>query len=199
MKRDLILIAGVAGLILGGCVGTTPDLTQQQSVAGLSQVQGDSARYAAAEHPLRDSAPGTLVGDISQLDGSWGRYDRTGDGTYVRQIWSVVTFDASTGTFTERGVTLNTASEEPAPFSYEGTFAILSGNRIERTVTKAEIAAGLGTAGAIRIEQSRPYQSLVTVDGDYLMTVDGTSWTDPADLPEDQREAQTALWVRVPN
>jgi len=95
-----------------GCTAA-PDLVPvpQAVPPVLSVVRNDPARFAPADHPLKTVSVGTVIDDLSGLDGCWGRFiinpienSETGE-IFQQEQMEVLVFDVAAGRITRHSFT----------------------------------------------------------------------------------------------
>lgn len=113
------LVDAVGVLFDLGCTAARELVPVPQAVPPvLSVVRNDPARFAPVDHPLKGVSVGTVIDDLSGLDGCWGRFvidsienPETGE-VFEQERMEVLVFDLAAGR-----VTQNSFSTRP-PLSF---------------------------------------------------------------------------------
>ena len=197
---------------LFGCWSGLP-LLPEEIPQEVLEVDADHEGYSEDGHPLADVAPGTVIDDLSQLDGCWGRFENevveASDSTEsyeirTSEVWAV---DAANRRIWQYRLSRSDAFLThpwigyPALLDVELTeYRILDENKIEREYVD-------GQAGAIDEQGNLVFyrgalvsagfniglvlESRVTIQGDFLLLDDGF-------VSEPPDGTAVSLWRRLP-
>lgn len=191
--------------------------------AELAAVQADPARFGIEDHPLREVLIGTVIDDLSNLDGCWGRYfieirDDPETGEPVRiENFEALRFDLAAGVVSlqrlsqlppvnERaqeffGANLN--SHTPFFVAEDYRLTILGDHLLRFDGISAEGAAveedgrlvfDCFAAFISSINQDATFSVIATVQGDFLKY--GEDGGDPEKIVRSAVEEYASLWVR---
>lgn len=214
MCRACHVLAIALPLSLSGCVDIpgVPD----KLPGTLAQLRENPGAANAGLDPLTNVPAGIVVGDVSALDGCWGRVEEseTTDvetGEIVRlQALYVWRFDVAKGTLEQYMLFDNGPN---GPFDndllYVGTTS-----RFEIHEQRAMLLNGIdGEAAGVRpdgrlvfdkgasivasINETTSYPILFTVSGDTLRVVEGGYDEGPQDLVVGEREDLATVWTRL--
>ncbi len=177
--------------IATGC-GTVPFPAAPKDLpAELRFVTENRSRFVEDPNdPLFELPPGTIVDDLSLLDGCWAAAlpaDVAVDGEPLLTLYFVYRFDAESGTFTSwiyqrdafgRFFTLASGDS--------GTFVVEDGNRIVFTVQQT-MGYDPETGEFLTAEPARDrFEELATLSGDRLRLHFGAADREPVDPGDDQ-------------
>jgi hypothetical protein len=188
----------------------------------LTVVQSDSGRFSPDDHPLRDVAVGTVIDDLSGLDGCWGRHyydsyvDHATGETIAIERWEVLRFDLARGQLIEHGLRPPMPGNVPEymgdafitdlPFftTWEYTATVLADNMVLLEYVDGEGAAIRDdgalefycpvSGGAFNLGPGSTLTGLVTLDGDYMKYRD--TLAEPEEVDPAEYEESAGLWVR---
>lgn len=191
--------------------------------AELEAVQDDPARFGPEDHPLTDVPLGTVIDDLSDLDGCWARYTRQTyevwdtDRTDVSEDVEVLRFDLAAGELHYHLFHLSRWEDSPDPSvwafvsSRQRAFmtvvydlTVVSDNMLVIEITHAEGAAiedngdlvydcGVSN-GFFNVGIGSDLTSVVTVQDGYLKYMD--TLRDPEDIDLADYEDSGDLFVR---
>lgn len=191
--------------------------------AELAAVRADPARFGIENHPLADVLVGTVIDDLANLDGCWGRYvieirddPQTGEAVRI-ESFEALRFDLATGVVSlqrlsrlppanDRTQALfgsNLNSDTPFLLVEDYRIAILSDHLLRFDGIDARGAAvqedgslvfDCFAALASSINQDATLGVLATVQGDFLKYVDRAG--DPENIVPSAADEHASLWVR---
>ncbi len=190
--------------------------------AELQAVQDDPARFGSEDHPLTDVPLGTVIDDLSGLDGCWAHYARRTyeipdtDRTEVSEDVEVLRFDLAAGELHYYIFHLSRWEDSPDPAFWilsrqQRAFmvvvydlTVLSDNMLVIEITHAE-GAGIDDNGDLvydcgvsngffNLGIGADLTGVVTLQGDYLKYTD--TMFDPEDIDLSDYEDSGDLFMR---
>lgn len=209
IQRMQLALPSFAVLIIAGCdiLSSVPGAIPAEIVT----VNLNRSHFDGSNHPLATTLAGTALDDLTGLDGCWGRVgtEESTDPSTLRvglyPILETLQFDAGSGRLVHHRLldydgdfTLTTG--RPLLQTFVADYSTHDGNRITRSISDGQAGVVLedGTIApeflglvGVGISVGHVFDTLVTRQGDYLKTADGS-----IDEPPDP-DVGAKLWVRL--
>ena len=209
-----------------GCTAARDLVPVPQAVPPvLSVVRNDPARFALEDHPLKDVSVGTVIDDLSGLDGCWGRFalnpiehPETGE-VFEQERVEVLFFDLAAGRVTSHffftrpplDFSLSADSGFPDSFFGETPFFLTVVSSVEIIRDNMITINGISSTGAaIEADGRFVFDCGVALGGSFndtasltgLVTLQGNflkkddSLGGPEDALAEANDEFAELWVR---
>jgi len=221
LTLSILLISLLVGCVRGFMGNFFP---RSSILPQLLTVSAATDSFPPADHPLRNVPNGTIIDDLAGLTGFWGTTEtvsmadpQTGVATVTFEVFRVLELNVNNGTMREHvlrrcvdpeGCTIFGANTEQV-FVRDMEIKILASNRFSRRfLPGGEVASSFISDGSIDfnllllagvdINSGVSFESLFTLQGDFLKTLDGALGSTPHDIiASGNEEAMTTLWVRI--
>lgn len=181
MKRIARVATIVAASSLGGCPGLNQVGVPTSFPATVMVVEANKEQFSMADHPLKGVTPGTVLDELSSIDGCWGRYavkmrqTPAGAPAHVTVI-QVLSFDVEEGSYVEHelsiGHPLLAAGQELLATS-TGTFRIRNEQRLSIRVTASAAGIIVEDGGFTTNKVAHIYGLGLQGDSGWLVTIEG--------------------------
>lgn len=189
----------------------------------LAAVRTDPARFGIEDHPLREVLIGTVIDDLSNLDGCWGRYfieirddPETGEPVQTEYV-EALKFDLAAGVVSLQRLFKLPPINDRAPaivgdhLNSDTPFLVVEDYRLTILGDHLLRFEGISAQGAAvqedgrlvfdclaafisSINQDATFGVMATVQGDFLKYGEGSS--DPEKIVPSSVEEYASLWVR---